>query len=47
MDKKNFCVPKQMWDRLKAIADAKGIAVAELIRRVLDEWLEMIDKCGK
>jgi len=40
MDKKNFYLPGVMWKRLKAAADEKGISVSELIRRILDAWLE-------
>lgn len=40
MDKKSYYLPRVMWERLKATADEKGISVSELIRRILDAWLE-------
>ena len=40
MKKRNICVPDQTWDKLSVIARSKGIGVSELIRRVLDDWLE-------
>lgn len=40
MEKKSYYLPAVMWERLKAAADEKGISVSELIRRILDLWLE-------
>lgn len=33
-------IPIVILDRLKTISGAKGISYSELIRRILDEWLE-------
>lgn len=40
MEKKSYYLPAVMLKRLKAAADEKGISVSEMIRRILDAWLE-------
>ena len=39
MTKYNVYLPDQQIEALREIADEKGVPVAELIRRAIDEWL--------
>lgn len=40
MKRINSYISKPQHDKLKQLAKEKGIGVGELLRRVLDEWLE-------
>jgi predicted DNA-binding protein len=40
MQRTNIYLTENQMKRLKALSKKKGVSVAELIRRVLDEWLE-------
>lgn len=33
-------MPDILWGQLKAVADAKGISVSEVIRRAAEEYLD-------
>jgi len=35
----NTCIPEGMVEELRRVAGEKGVSVAEIIRRALDEWL--------
>jgi len=40
MIRKNFHLSMQQITALKSIASKKGIAVAELVRRIIDKYLD-------
>jgi predicted DNA-binding protein len=40
MQRTNIYLTKNQMKRFKALSKKKGVSVAELIRRVLDQWLE-------
>jgi predicted DNA-binding ribbon-helix-helix protein len=43
----NVHLPDPQIDALRRIAEEKGMTVAELIRRAIDEWLAKNAKTGK
>jgi predicted DNA-binding protein len=40
MQRTNIYLTENQMKRFKALSKKKGVSVAELIRRVLDQWLE-------
>lgn len=44
MKRTSMCFPERMMKSFKEISEFKGICVSELIRRILDEWLEENNK---
>jgi hypothetical protein len=44
MRRTNIYLTENQMKRFKTLSKEKGVSVAELIRRVLDEWLEKYSK---
>ena len=40
MHRTNICLPVIIVSRLQGFAKNKGISFSELVRRILDEWLD-------
>jgi predicted DNA-binding protein len=40
MKRTNIYLTENQMKRFKTLSNKKGVSVAELIRRVLDQWLE-------
>jgi len=40
MERTNIYLPKPMLDRLRAIAEQRGVSVAELVRRAVEDFLK-------
>jgi predicted DNA-binding protein len=40
MKRINYYMPQQLHDRIKALSDKTGLAMSEIIRRAIDEFLK-------
>lgn len=40
MQRTQFMLPPKLHAQLKAAADAEGVSMAEIVRRVMSEWLK-------
>ena len=47
MNRHSIYIPAEMMDRLKTIAKRKGIPYSEVVRRIIDDYIERVDSNEK
>jgi len=40
MHRTNICLPEKMVEFLKEVSEEKGISMADIIRRIVDDWID-------